>query len=201
LLADEQTLRTSLGHCPPKSNLSAASTRISLHNHERVKGAVMMRLRTLGASVGAVAVLASACASGTTNSSSTTATNAPSAAAAASANPTQVTVKMNEFGLALSTQTFAPGTYSFVASNVGHTVHALEINGPGVSDQKTPSVAAGQSATLTVTLQAGSYEFYCPVDSHKEKGMDTRITVGGSATTTAPTTTAPTTTKGGGSGY
>ncbi|MGZ4517926.1 MAG: hypothetical protein ACXVXN_08410 [Mycobacteriaceae bacterium] len=161
----------------------------------------MMRLRTLGVSVGAVAVLASACASGTTSSSSTTATNSPSAAAAASANPTQVTVKMNEFGLALPTQTFAPGTYSFVASNVGHTVHALEIDGPGVSDQKTPSVAAGQSATLTVTLQAGSYEIYCPVDSHKEKGMDTRITVGGSAPTTAPTTTAPTTTKGGGSGY
>ena len=102
-------------------------------------------------------------------------------------------MKMSEFALDMPVQTFAPGTYSFVASNVGHTLHALEINGPGVSDQRTQGVQAGQSATLTVTLQPGSYEIYCPVANHKAMGMDTHITVGAPAP-------APASTSGGGSG-
>jgi uncharacterized cupredoxin-like copper-binding protein len=30
---------------------------------------------------------------------------------------------------------------------------------------------------MTVTLQKGTYEVYCPVDGHKERGMQTKITV------------------------
>jgi uncharacterized cupredoxin-like copper-binding protein len=35
----------------------------------------------------------------------------------------------------------------------------------------------GDSAELTVTLQKGSYEVWCSVDSHKEQGMDLTIDV------------------------
>jgi plastocyanin len=96
---------------------------------------------------------------------------------------------MTEFHLALSQQTFAPGTYTFVAVNSGQTVHAIEVDGPGVSDQRTPGdVQPGQSASLTVALQPGSYELYCPVDGHKSKGMDTHFTVGsaGESTSSSP---------------
>ena len=160
----------------------------------------------LGAAVGAVAVLATACGGGTSSSpgpTSTAPTSAPAPAPAPANNGGQVSaappgatttvmVKMTDFHLALSTQTFAPGTYSFVAANDGHTVHSLEIDGPGV-------VAVGQSATLTVTLRGGSYEIYCPVDGHKAMGMDTHITVGGSPATTTPA--APTSTSESGGGY
>ncbi len=80
-------------------------------------------------------------------------------------------------------------------------MHSLEIDGPGVADQRIPGVvAAGQSATLTVTLRGGSYDIYCPVGNHKAMGMDTHITVGGSpAATTTPA--APTSTSGSGGGY
>ncbi len=79
-------------------------------------------------------MLASGCASGSTRSSGTSSTTALPAATAAQ----QVTVKMSEFALDVPAQTFAPGTYSFVASNVGHTVHSMEIDGAGVSDQQYP---------------------------------------------------------------
>lgn len=92
----------------------------------------------------------------------------------------QVVVKMTDFHLALSQPDFTPGTYTFVAVNAGQAVHTIEIDGPGVSDQRIPAVVQpGQSASLTVTLQAGTYEVYCPVDDHKAMGMDTHFTVGG----------------------
>jgi uncharacterized cupredoxin-like copper-binding protein len=86
---------------------------------------------------------------------------------------------MTDFHLALSDPTSAPGTYIFVAVNAGHDEHAIEIDGPGVSDQRTQGVVQpGQSASLTVTLQPGTYEMYCPVDGHRAMGMNTRFTVG-----------------------
>lgn len=57
------------------------------------------------------------------------------------------------------------------------TDHAIGIEGGGVENQ-TSRVSPGQSADLTVELKAGQYEMYCPVDSHKDKGMKTEITVG-----------------------
>ncbi len=132
----------------------------------------MKRLCVLGAAVGAVAVLAMACGGGTSSSPGPTSTTPRSAPAngggqvsAAPSGSTRLMVKMTDFHLALSTQTFAPGTYTFVAADDGHTVHSLEIDGPGVADQRIPGVVpVGQSATLTVTLRGVSYEIYCPVD-------------------------------------
>ena len=38
----------------------------------------------------------------------------------------------------------------------------------------------GQSDTIKVKLnKAGSYEWYCPIDSHKQMGMKGEITVQG----------------------
>jgi plastocyanin len=89
----------------------------------------------------------------------------------------QVTVRMTEFQLALPQHNLAPGTYTFTAVNAGQTEHALEIAGPDVAGKRTPIVEPGQSAKLTVTLEPGSYEMYCPVDGHKGEGMDTNLTV------------------------
>ena len=90
---------------------------------------------------------------------------------------TKVTVKMTDYHLQLSQQTFSPGVYTFTATNDGQTDHAIEIDGGGV-EKETSHVSPGQSADLTVELKAGQYEMYCPVDSHKDEGMKTEITVG-----------------------
>jgi uncharacterized cupredoxin-like copper-binding protein len=72
----------------------------------------------------------------------------------------------------------APGTYTFTMDNVGHATHAIEISGPGIDKAKSSTAGPGGKATLTVTLQPGSYEMWCPVGNHKQAGMDTTITVG-----------------------
>ena len=116
--------------------------------------------------------------------SSPSPSSAMSSRAATSAAPagsgstgTVVTANESEFKISLSSTTFTPGRYTFIAKNVGQTAHALEIDGPGVSDRKTPTISPGASTPVTVALQKGSYEVYCPVDSHKAMGMDLHITV------------------------
>lgn len=94
-----------------------------------------------------------------------------------------------------------PGTYTFVLSNEGGTIHALEVEGHGVEEQ-TGEIEAGETAELTVELpEEGEYELYCPVGNHKDEGMEGTIVVGGgggSGTTTDEddqTTTDETTTE------
>jgi plastocyanin len=91
---------------------------------------------------------------------------------------TSVPVRLTEMRIELPQQSFAPGTYTFVASNEGRLPHALEIEGGGL-EQATDTLSAGQSADLTVTLQPGTYKVYCPVGNHDEQGMNTTITVSG----------------------
>jgi uncharacterized cupredoxin-like copper-binding protein len=138
----------------------------------------------LGLAAGALAggVLAG-CGGGSGGGGSTTST--PPAKSAAT-GVTQVNANLTDFHIALSQKTFKPGAYSFVAKNNGQHDHALEVEGPA-GEHRTQTLAPGASATLKVTLKSGAYEIYCPVDDHKDLGMKTEITVGGSA----PTNTTP----------
>ncbi len=96
-----------------------------------------------------------------------------------SANPgTRVAVTETEYALKLSRSSFAPGTYTFVSGNHGRITHALSIDGPGVEDARTKNLQSGQEGTLTVHLSKGTYDLYCPVDGHKQLGMDQHIEVG-----------------------
>ena len=77
-----------------------------------------------------------------------------------------------------------PGKVTFVLTNDGNAPHALEIEGNGV-EEETDTIDAGDSTELTVDLEDGTYEIYCPVDGHRERGMEGTLTVGpgGGATT------------------
>ena len=138
-------------------------------------------LARTGAVLGALTVLV-ACGNSSDESTSSTASPTTPSASTSSSSPaakgTTVTVKETEYKLELSQSTFSPGTYTFTAENDGGTTHALEIEGPGIEEQQTGSLAPGASGSLTVTLQSGKYELYCPVDSHKDRGMEMDITVG-----------------------
>ena len=89
-----------------------------------------------------------------------------------------VTVDETEYKISLSRSDLTPGTWTFNVVDDGQTTHALEIEGPGVADRASDTISSGQSTALTVTLEKGSYELYCPVDGHKDLGMKTEITVG-----------------------
>jgi uncharacterized cupredoxin-like copper-binding protein len=104
------------------------------------------------------------------------ATNGGSAAAARSVVKT-IEVKETEYKLNPAKITLnKPGAYVFNAENTGSTTHALEIEGKGV-EEETKDLDAGQSAELKVTLKAGKYEIYCPVDGHRQQGMEGTVTV------------------------
>ena len=88
-----------------------------------------------------------------------------------------IEVKETEFTLKPAEITLEkPGTYLFKAVNSGGTVHALEVEGQGI-EEETEEIQPGQSAELKVKLKTGTYELYCPVDGHKEEGMEGKVIV------------------------
>ena len=104
-----------------------------------------------------------------------------------------VEVALSEFALEPASFSLEPGSYTFHVVNDGSAVHALEVEGPS-GEVETEDLQPGDSADLEVDLsQPGEYEVYCPVDGHREQGMEGTITVGGGGgggtTTTDDTTT------------
>jgi len=69
------------------------------------------------------------------------------------------------------------GTVTFKLTNNGGTSHALEVEGNGV-EEETDTIGPGESTELTVDLEEGEYEIYCPVGNHKDMGMVGTLTVG-----------------------
>ena len=69
-----------------------------------------------------------------------------------------------------------PGKVTVTMDNPSSVPHAVEIEGNGV-EEETKTLTNG-SASVTVDLKAGDYEFYCPVDGHKDAGMKGTLTVG-----------------------
>jgi plastocyanin len=55
--------------------------------------------------------------------------------------------------------------------------HSLAIDGNGVNATLSQPLPRGDTGTLTVELKPGTYTFYCPVDSHKGRGMSHTVTV------------------------
>ena len=114
-----------------------------------------------------------AAAPATTKQQTTTAATTTTAPAA----PQNVDVSETEFKITLASSSFKAGKYQFDLKNDGKIGHDLVIKGPGVSDEKTPVIDGGKTATLDVSLKSGTYELYCSVPGHKQAGMDTKITV------------------------
>lgn len=116
---------------------------------------------------------------GTTSASAGTASSsAGTGSSSAAVAGTAVTATEKEYSISLSTQTFTSGPHTFTVHNTGETAHNLTIEGPGVDKQATSTIQPGQTATLAVTFQKGTYELWCSVDEHKDQGMDLHITVG-----------------------
>jgi plastocyanin len=124
----------------------------------------------------AAAVTLASCSSGSSNPA-TTAVPSTSAGTAGAAPGKATAVTESEFTITLPSKTLSAGTYTFKVTNKGKFAHNLTVDGAGVQDKATPTLAPGSTGDLTVTLQKGSYEFYCSVDSHKDMGMDLTVQV------------------------
>ena len=86
-------------------------------------------------------------------------------AGAVRATSSQINVSVLEGKLAVSATTIAEGKVTFVVVNKGKLTHGLAIMGTGLSPKRTPTIAIGKTARLTVTLKAGKYHIWDPVRS------------------------------------
>ena len=65
-----------------------------------------------------------------------------------------------------STLSAKAGKVTLKIVNQSSTPHAIEVEGNGV-EEETKTVTGGD-ASVTVDLKPGKYEYYCPVDNHKQ---------------------------------
>lgn len=134
--------------------------------------------------IAVTALTAAGCGSGDASTSAPESTSGASSEArstsstAASARAETVAIAETEYKLAPASVTVKPGTVTFDVSNVGSTVHNLEVESPSGDQEIEGDLEPGGSGKLTVDLtQPGTYEMYCPVDGHKDLGMSGEITV------------------------
>src|SRR3954469_14423946 len=105
-----------------------------------------------------------------TSNAATQATTTGGAAATGAGGAVNLTAADYKFNP--SDPTVKSGEVTFTEKNDGQVTHSLEIENVNGQDQELEGdVSPGQSGTLKVNLPPGKYEFYCPVDNHKEMGM------------------------------
>ena len=98
------------------------------------------------------------------------------------------TVSMTEFAFEPDQLTVTAGPHSFTLRNVGRFPHDMHIEGNGVSEdiRGDDAVAPGQTFARTVTLAPGTYQVWCPVDAHRERGMVATLVVASAQGAGAP---------------
>jgi plastocyanin len=118
-----------------------------------------------------------------------------------------IQISEKEFSLDPSSITVPKaGTYAFEVTNDAQVTHALDIEESGSENEaESGEIEPGGKKTVEFTFSgAGSYELYCPIDGHRQQGMEGTITVGGAAGSGTTTSEDGMTTTGedkGGYGY
>ena len=99
------------------------------------------------------------------------------ASSSAAAESTTVTATEGEMFIELSEDSFSPGTYTIEVVNEGNMAHDLVVERDGQDVAATERIAPGQTATLTVALEAGDYVFYCSIGNHRAMGMEVPVSI------------------------
>jgi uncharacterized cupredoxin-like copper-binding protein len=107
----------------------------------------------------------------------TTAEEGATGATGAQGAAQEVDVSETEFAIDPANPKVKAGTVTFNVSNDGEIVHNLEVEGNGIEEELEQDLQPGDSGELTVDLEPGTYEWYCPIDDHAEQGMEGELTV------------------------
>ncbi len=102
----------------------------------------------------------------------------------------RATVTEVEYKLTLSPVHLTAGKTTLLVMNKGKIAHSLEISGPMLKRRLIAgTLKPGASRSVTVTLEAGSYALWCPIDGHAKLGMRTSFKVGAASGSSAGGTT------------
>ena len=91
-------------------------------------------------------------------------------------NETRINIVAKDFSYSLDTSQTQAGKTTFIVQNNGSVPHDFAIHGNGV-EQKTPMIKPGESATLTIDLEPGTYNYVCTIPGHEQLGMRGTFTV------------------------
>ena len=99
-------------------------------------------------------------------------------ALSSTASAQAIPVALSEWKIGMQRDTVKAGTVTFRVTNNGVMNHALYVRGEGV-DEGTREISTRQSASITLKLKPGTYEFFCPMsdESHKLAGMARKLVV------------------------
>jgi plastocyanin len=107
--------------------------------------------------------------SGSSDGTGSSATSTPSSSGSSGGGGETLTVTADPGGAISwdkSSLSAKPGKVTLKLVNQSSTPHAIEVEGNGV-EEETKTVT-GADADVTVDLKPGKYEYYCPVDAHKQ---------------------------------
>jgi plastocyanin len=83
----------------------------------------------------------------------------------------RVEIEATSYTYSPATITVPAGRIRFVIHNAADIVHGFEVEGQGM-EEEIEEIQPGATDSLTVTLEApGTYEIYCPVEDHEQRGM------------------------------
>jgi plastocyanin len=134
----------------------------------------MSRLRRAGVMVAVpLALLAGGCGGGSSGGGGSTSTSSPPTGTGQIVN---IPIASSGFAFSTTTATASAGTVTLKAMNPQSVSHDISIKGNGV-DVKGNQVSNGGVSTVTATLTAGTYEYYCSVPGHEQAGMKGTLTV------------------------
>ncbi|HYO13079.1 MAG TPA: cupredoxin domain-containing protein [Thermoanaerobaculia bacterium] len=68
------------------------------------------------------------------------------------------------------------GPTTFEVTNGGDSIHGFEVEGLGL-EEEIEQIPPGETRTLEVNLEPGTYRVYCPVSDHGRKGMELPLKV------------------------
>lgn len=91
-----------------------------------------------------------------------------------------VEATLAEWSVTLSQDSVPAGAIAFNVRNTGSVVHRFEVEGNG-QEFESEDINPGDQVTMSLSLEPGVYEVYCPVVEdgvvHEERGMTTTLRV------------------------
>jgi plastocyanin len=86
----------------------------------------------------------------------------------------EVAVSLTDFAIEMELSPRA-GITTFVVTNDGATEHNFAVVGGVVDTRFEEPLAPGETRTLTTDLDAGTYDVFCPIGDHRQRGMSLSI--------------------------